>query len=439
MNDKPDYNNRPLPAIPASADFINALSREFKKFHATDETGFMSRIRKKVRKIFFHKTYKTIKKQLADQIKSKTDNQEIHVLLPSSEKLSGRKIALALEKLKNQSSGLKPSVGLNSLNNKLIPNDEENNKLTPNEEEIANIFEKLSKKAIETSNQHPILMSDNVEGGLRFRDVRHPVDSAVKTDLDGKEVTMPAHYVGDHYIAMQGPKSNPETMYAIYQMLLNEDSNTVVNLTNDLDVRYKKDLEVRYWPDNTKSLLYSKDGKSIKVTTKDIEENDNTGCNIITLELEKDGKKKEVKVFHFEDWIDFGAPGSEAELTKFDAFFRRLEAHPRTGKTVVHCRAGVGRTGTLIVMEQIKEKIKRNQINAGNFREEVENLILKGREERGPSFVQKPEQLKFIFDRMSKELPQPEGDSPSQPEPYYENYQVSQSEPDYVNVPASRK
>ncbi|MGH0157478.1 UNVERIFIED_CONTAM: hypothetical protein FKN15_033929 [Acipenser sinensis] len=81
-----------------------------------------------------------------------------------------------------------------------------------------------------------------------------------------------------------------------------------------------------------------------------------------TFALYKNGssEKREVRQFQFTAWPDHGVP---EHPTPFLAFLRRVKAcnPPDAGPMVVHCSAGVGRTGCFIVIDAMLERIKHEK------------------------------------------------------------------------------
>ena len=67
---------------------------------------------------------------------------------------------------------------------------------------------------------------------------------------------------------------------------------------------------------------------------------------------------REVKQFHFTAWPDHGVPEFPTAML---AMIRCVRAHHDmqldTGPMVVHCSAGVGRTGTFIVIDTMLQRI----------------------------------------------------------------------------------
>ena len=68
---------------------------------------------------------------------------------------------------------------------------------------------------------------------------------------------------------------------------------------------------------------------------------------------------REVRQFHFTAWPDFGVPDFPTSML---SMIRCVRAHhnrlpQETGPMIVHCSAGVGRTGTFIVIDSMLQRI----------------------------------------------------------------------------------
>uniref|UniRef100_G8JL96 Receptor-type tyrosine-protein phosphatase S n=1 Tax=Homo sapiens TaxID=9606 RepID=G8JL96_HUMAN len=150
------------------------------------------------------------------------------------------------------------------------------------------------------------------------------------------------------YIATQGPL--PETFGDFWRMVWEQRSATIVMMTRlEEKSRIKCD---QYWP-NRGTETYG----FIQVTLLDTIELA-TFC-VRTFSLHKNGssEKREVRQFQFTAWPDHGVPEYP---TPFLAFLRRVKTcnPPDAGPIVVHCSAGVGRTGCFIVIDAMLERIK---------------------------------------------------------------------------------
>ncbi len=84
-------------------------------------------------------------------------------------------------------------------------------------------------------------------------------------------------------------------------------------------------------------------------------------------------------------------------------YIKALHTHQKgpdyTGNTLVHCTAGVGRTGTLIVLSEMYQNIQSGKYkNQTELDTAVFKAIQQGRKDRGPAFVQSDSQIEFIID-----------------------------------------
>ncbi|XP_025961733.1 receptor-type tyrosine-protein phosphatase S isoform X5 [Dromaius novaehollandiae] len=153
------------------------------------------------------------------------------------------------------------------------------------------------------------------------------------------------------YIATQGPL--PETFGDFWRMVWEQRSATIVMMTKlEEKSRIKCD---QYWPGRGTDTY-----GMIQVTLLDTIELA-TFC-VRTFSLHKNGssEKREVRQFQFTAWPDHGVPEYP---TPFLAFLRRVKTcnPPDAGPIVVHCSAGVGRTGCFIVIDAMLERIKHEK------------------------------------------------------------------------------
>ncbi|XP_072260370.1 receptor-type tyrosine-protein phosphatase delta isoform X24 [Pyxicephalus adspersus] len=153
------------------------------------------------------------------------------------------------------------------------------------------------------------------------------------------------------YIATQGPL--PETFGDFWRMMWEQRSATVVMMTK-LEERSRIKCD-QYWPSRGTETY-----GLIQVTLQDTVELA-TYC-VRTFALYKSGssEKREVRQFQFTAWPDHGVP---EHPTPFLAFLRRVKTcnPPDAGPMVVHCSAGVGRTGCFIVIDAMLERIRHEK------------------------------------------------------------------------------
>ena len=90
---------------------------------------------------------------------------------------------------------------------------------------------------------------------------------------------------------------------------------------------------------------------------------------IRTLSLQKEGSKTEriIRQFHFTIWPDHGVPEYPSQLLHFVR--KVMQEDPmKNGPMVVHCSAGVGRTGTFIsLLSQLQRIRAERTVDVFNF------------------------------------------------------------------------
>ncbi|XP_041430154.1 protein tyrosine phosphatase receptor type D S homeolog isoform X41 [Xenopus laevis] len=153
------------------------------------------------------------------------------------------------------------------------------------------------------------------------------------------------------YIATQGPL--PETFGDFWRMMWEQRSATVVMMTK-MEERSRIKCD-QYWPSRGTETY-----GLIQVTLLDTVEL--ATYTVRTFALYKNGssEKREVRQFQFTAWPDHGVP---EHPTPFLAFLRRVKTcnPPDAGPMVVHCSAGVGRTGCFNVIDAMLERIRHEK------------------------------------------------------------------------------
>ncbi|XP_017160152.1 protein tyrosine phosphatase receptor type Db isoform X11 [Poecilia reticulata] len=161
------------------------------------------------------------------------------------------------------------------------------------------------------------------------------------------------------YIATQGPL--PETFGDFWRMVWEQHTANIVMMTK-LEEKsrmpsyfFSKVKCDQYWPTRGTETY-----GLIQITLLDTVELATYSMRTFALYKSGSNEKREVRHFQFTAWPDHGVP---EHPTPFLAFLRRVKAcnPPDAGPMIVHCSAGVGRTGCFIVIDGMTERIKQEK------------------------------------------------------------------------------
>lgn len=152
--------------------------------------------------------------------------------------------------------------------------------------------------------------------------------------------------VGDeecHYIACQGPL--PQTCENFWQMIWEQDVSVIMMLT--LDVEARKVKCHRYWPDCTETPLFVCDSQ-LKVSLVESQILEHFDIKEIEMEKVTSGEIRRVYHLNYTTWPDHGVPSSPVPILQF---LQLGHVYHTSGPLVIHCSAGIGRTGALITID----------------------------------------------------------------------------------------
>jgi len=234
--------------------------------------------------------------------------------------------------------------------------------------------------------------------------------------------------VQDKYICMQGPKQ--ETIDHTWHMLWHELSNPytttpgVIIMLSSLrgpdPNRPRQTIEkcYQYFPmdEHSPSLIINETGQlgdDFKATVKFVSREPTppgTAIEIRKLLMSREGEENEGKlVWHFlyPSWPDFGALGEEnvSSIISLMALSREKNGgadNPR----LVHCSAGVGRTGTFIALEHLAGELEGGGWKGWDTNEHagydaIYDTVNQLREQRR-SMVQSLEQYAFLYGALKR-------------------------------------
>nr|XP_034310737.1 receptor-type tyrosine-protein phosphatase alpha [Crassostrea gigas] len=186
------------------------------------------------------------------------------------------------------------------------------------------------------------------------------------------------------YIAAQGPR--PNTLADHWMLIWQENVTTIVMLTNLIEGTKKK-CE-KYWPDllteslfgKTKVLLLSENAYAYYVVRK---------MKVTSVETKS---SRTVTQFHYTQWPDHGVP-DPLSLVVFHKHVKRSVGKQNSLPILVHCSAGIGRTGTFIGLDALHQQ----GLETGHVT--VEDYVRRMREDR-MNMVQNVEQYIFLYEAL---------------------------------------
>ncbi|XP_036800904.1 receptor-type tyrosine-protein phosphatase R-like [Oncorhynchus mykiss] len=191
-------------------------------------------------------------------------------------------------------------------------------------------------------------------------------------------------YLGDEkaYIATQGPMIN--TVNDFWQMAWQEDCPVIIMITK---LREKNEKCVLYWPE--RRGIYGK----VEVLINNVTECDNYTCR--TLNLKQGAQSRVVKHYWYTSWPDHKTPDSAQPLLQL---MRDVE-EDRTGSlsqgpVIVHCSAGIGRTGCFIATTIGCRQLELEGVV------DVLGIVCQLRADRG-GLIQTGEQYEFVHHALS--------------------------------------
>ncbi|XP_052778200.1 receptor-type tyrosine-protein phosphatase S-like isoform X1 [Mya arenaria] len=187
------------------------------------------------------------------------------------------------------------------------------------------------------------------------------------------------------YIAAQGPTK--ETLKDIWRMVWQEKSRTIIMLTNPTETGKKKCES--YWPNDDTENYHD-------ITVEHMSTYHLPDFTTRTFKLTKEKEVRLVKQFHYTAWPDHGVPAFSNSLLLLRQKIRshdNLEAGPQ----VIHCSAGVGRTGSYIAIDVELERAKTEG------KVDVHNFVQLMRTQR-INMVQTLDQYIFVYDCLLEAL-----------------------------------
>ncbi|XP_061236455.1 receptor-type tyrosine-protein phosphatase eta isoform X4 [Neopsephotus bourkii] len=161
---------------------------------------------------------------------------------------------------------------------------------------------------------------------------------------------MPGYNSKKAFIAAQGPL--PNTIEDFWCMIWEKNIYSIVMLTKCVEQARTKCEQ--YWPDKQPKSY----GDIIVTMVSEIILPEWT-IRDFTVEKSNTAEGHTVRQFHFTSWPDHGVPETTELLINFRHLVHEYSSqNPIESPTLVHCSAGVGRTGTFIAIDRLIQQIE---------------------------------------------------------------------------------
>ncbi|XP_048863793.1 LOW QUALITY PROTEIN: phosphatidylinositol phosphatase PTPRQ-like [Brienomyrus brachyistius] len=152
----------------------------------------------------------------------------------------------------------------------------------------------------------------------------------------------------NEFIATQGPL--PGTVGDFWRMIWETRACTIVMMTQCFEKGRVRCHQ--YWPEGDKPISVFGDIVITKLTEDALPD-----WTVRVLRIERYNDYMLVNHFNFTSWPEHGVPATSTALIKFVRSIRTIRGRDR-GTVVVHCSAGVGRTGVFISLDHLIQHMR---------------------------------------------------------------------------------
>jgi len=203
------------------------------------------------------------------------------------------------------------------------------------------------------------------------RVVLNPVEGVIGSDyINANYVNGEVSNSKDYYIACQAPLAS--TVEDFWRMIWEKRCGVIVMLTG-LDEGNAPKAD-RYWPSEGKAERY---GSFFVLHKKKFFANDIAIRSILIKKTDSNEPAREIIHLHYQGWPDFGVPSCTKVIRNLLILVSKFKSRAAVlcqleGPVVVHCSAGIGRTGAFIACHITLQKLQHNL--TPNIKQTVEIL-----------------------------------------------------------------
>lgn len=272
----------------------------------------------------------------------------------------------------------------------------------------ANLFTAIAQESAIIASRQTCNEAKKKENQLlnRYEDVL-PFDSTLVRLDDFKTKYINANYVRYEpakrsYILTQGPL--PHTMSHFWQMVWQERCNSIIMLNRLVEKGRTKCS--RYYPiecsvediifdgmvDSDTTLLTLDDSTLSLELKSEIHYKSFVKRNIRVINSNT-GEARDVCHYNYTDWPDFGEPSCALTFLNFLNLLRNEQVFD--GQPVVHCSAGIGRSGTFIFVDIVLQMLACSDYKTVCSLRPID--ILQTVRSQRIGLIQTPEQLRFCY------------------------------------------
>ncbi|KAH7137965.1 tyrosine-protein phosphatase 2 [Dendryphion nanum] len=208
------------------------------------------------------------------------------------------------------------------------------------------------------------------------------------------------------FIATQGPKF--ESVSHLWRMIWNETASpaVIVMLTKTHETGREKCFP--YYPRSTAAPDLKlnahdefEDGLAHTLHLSSIHDNDDVSAQVREIDMTTEDGSQSKKVWHllFEGWPDFAVPegAHQAALGNLIEFSRVKNDNNTENPRIVHCSAGVGRSGTFIALDWLLQELEEGSLDDPDIEDPIPIVVDKLRDQR-MMMVQGEIQYIFLYD-----------------------------------------